>query len=75
MPEAGQSKAEPLRLDDDLSRFIIRQNIAHYRRLAIETTDPAKRAVINKSLAEEEAKLVDAAIEPGRSKHDERFVT
>ena len=43
--------------DDELSRYIIRQNIEHYRRLAIETTDPVKRSVIQRLLAEESAKL------------------
>ena len=57
--------------DQELSRYIIRHNIEHYRKLAIETADPAKRAVINKLLAEEEAKLV----EPGRAEHNRGVVT
>ena len=74
MPDAEQSKADPPRLDDQLSRFIIRLNIAHYQRLAIETTDPAKRAVIKKLLAQEEEKLVDAAIELRRAEHERGVV-
>ena len=37
--------------------FVARQNIEHYRELLKITTDPAERRVIEKLLADEEAKL------------------
>ena len=40
-----------------MERFVIRQNIEHYRELLKITTDPAKRAGIEKLLLEQEAKL------------------
>ena len=40
-----------------MKRFVIRQNIEHYRAMLIITTDPAQRARIEKLLREEEAKL------------------
>ena len=52
-PQLGHCLSE-----DELSRYVTRQNIAHYRRLTIETTDPVKRSIIWKLLAEEEAKLL-----------------
>jgi hypothetical protein len=41
----------------DSPKNIARLNIEHYRRLLAAETDPAKRAMIEKLLAEEEAKL------------------
>jgi hypothetical protein len=41
----------------DSPKNIARLNINHYRRLLVTETDPAKRALIEKLLAEEEAKL------------------
>lgn len=40
-----------------MERFVIRQNIEHYRELLKMTTDPAERAAMEKLLREEEAKL------------------
>lgn len=40
-----------------MDRFINRQNIDRYRRLASEATDPTERQQILRLLAEEEAKL------------------
>ena len=40
-----------------MDKFIIRENIKRYRRLAGESTDPAERSRIMKLLAEEESKL------------------
>ena len=40
-----------------MKRFVIRQNIEHFREMLKITTDPAKRCVIEKLLLEEEAKL------------------
>jgi hypothetical protein len=39
-----------------MEHFIERQNIAHYKDLLEVETDPAKRVVLLKLLAEEEAK-------------------
>ena len=40
-----------------MKRFVIRQNIEHYRVMLTVTTDPAQRPWIEKLLHEEEAKL------------------
>jgi hypothetical protein len=48
----------------DSPKNIARLNIDHYRRLLATETDPSKRAIIQKLLSEEEAKL--------RSLEDER---
>ena len=45
-----------------MKRFVIRQNIEHYRAMLTVTTDPAQRLQIEQLLHEEEAKL---------KKHDE----
>jgi hypothetical protein len=44
-----------------MDRFVTRENIKRYRRLAGESTDPAERSRIMKLLAEEESKLVPQA--------------
>lgn len=41
-----------------MDRFVNRQNIERYRRLAIETTNATERLQIMKLLAEEEAKFM-----------------
>ena len=38
-----------------MKRFVIRQNIEHYRAMLIVTTDPAQRVQIEGLLREEEA--------------------
>jgi hypothetical protein len=40
-----------------MERFVIRQNIEHYRAMLKMTTDPARRAQIEKLLRDEETKL------------------
>ena len=40
-----------------MKRFVLRQNIEHYRALLDITTDPSQRCQIEKLLCEEEAKL------------------
>jgi len=40
-----------------MERFVIRQNIEHYRELRDITTDLERRGVIERLLLEEEAKL------------------
>ncbi len=40
-----------------MKRFVILQNIEHYRALLQITTDPSKRCMIERLLQEEEAKL------------------
>lgn len=40
-----------------MRRFVIRQNVEHYRAMLTITTDPAQRVHIEKLLYEEEAKL------------------
>jgi hypothetical protein len=40
-----------------MKRFVIRQNIEHYRAMLTITTDPVKRLQIEKLLHKEEAKL------------------
>lgn len=40
-----------------MERFVIRQNIEHYRAILKITTDPAERRRIENVLREEEAKL------------------
>ena len=40
-----------------MERFVIRQNIEHYRALLKITPDPAERRRIEKLLLDEEAKL------------------
>jgi hypothetical protein len=44
-------------LERIMKRFVIRQNIEHYRAMLIVTTDPAQRLQIEGLLHEEEAKL------------------
>lgn len=48
-----------------MDRFINRQNIDRYRRLASETTDAAERQQLIRLLAEEEAKF-----RPDQAKRD-----
>ncbi len=40
-----------------MERFVIRQNIEHYREMLKITTDPEQRRQIEKLLLEQEAKL------------------
>jgi hypothetical protein len=40
-----------------MDRFIHEQNLAHYRKILSETTDPKKRQTVLKLLADEQAKL------------------
>ena len=40
-----------------MDKFVARENIKRYRRLAGESTDPAERSRIMKLLAEEESKV------------------
>ena len=40
-----------------MERFVIRQNIEHYREMLKMTTDPARLAQIEKLLRDEEIKL------------------
>ena len=40
-----------------MERFVIRQNIEHYREMLKIVTDPVQRRLIEKLLLEEEAKL------------------
>jgi hypothetical protein len=40
-----------------MKRFVIRQNIEHYRAMLTATTDPAQRLQIEQLLHKEEAKL------------------
>ena len=40
-----------------MERFVLRQNIEHYRAMLENTTDPKQRQLIEKLLFEEEAKL------------------
>lgn len=44
-------------LERVMKRFVMRQNIEHYRALLDITTDAKQREVIEKLLLEEEAKL------------------
>jgi len=44
--------------DKAMSRFVNRQNLNRYRRLASERTDDATRIMILKLLAEEQAKFI-----------------
>jgi len=67
----GQCKAVAP-LERLMKRFVIRQNIEHYRAMLIVTTDPAQRVQIEGLLHEEEAKLKkyddDNKKTPGSSK-------
>ena len=54
-----------------MDRFVNRQNIERYRRLAIETTNATERLQIMKLLAEEEAKFKLEQI-PVRLQHNLR---
>jgi hypothetical protein len=38
-----------------MDRYIHEQNLAHYRKVLSETTDPTKRQTVSKLLADEEA--------------------
>ena len=40
-----------------MQRFVLRQNIEHYRKMLEITPDPAKHRQLEKLLLEEEAKL------------------
>jgi len=55
-----------------MKRFVIRQNIEHYRAMLTVMTDPVQRLQIEKLLHEEEAKLKkyddDNKKTPGSSK-------
>jgi hypothetical protein len=44
-------------LERVMKRFVIRQNIEHYRAILTVTTDPTQRLQIEQLLHEEEAKL------------------
>jgi hypothetical protein len=48
-----------------MDRFIHEQNLAHYRKVLSETTDPAKRLTVLKLLADEQANYAPPL--PGRS--------
>jgi hypothetical protein len=52
----------------DSPKNIARLNIGHYRRLLATETDASKRAMIEKLLAEEEAKL--RALERDGNRHN-----
>ncbi|MGZ5897132.1 MAG: hypothetical protein ACXWJ6_12880 [Xanthobacteraceae bacterium] len=43
-----------------MERFVIRQNIEHYREMLKIVADPVRRSAIEKLLFEEEAKLKKA---------------
>ena len=47
-----------------MERFVIRQNIEHYRAMLKITTDPVQRRQIEKLLLEEEAKLKKSDEDP-----------
>ena len=53
-----------------MQRFVARQNIEHYRLLLKHETDPAKRDVLSKLLAEEEAKFGDPELSLAKAKKD-----
>ena len=53
--------------DHTVDRTVARMNVEHYRRLLAVETDEARRQVLLRLLAEEEAKLADPKT-PGRSK-------
>ena len=40
-----------------MERFVIRQNIKHFRAMLKQTTDPERRRTLEKLLLEEETKL------------------
>jgi hypothetical protein len=40
-----------------VERFVIRQNIEHFRAMLQQTTDPERRRTLERLLLEEEAKL------------------
>ena len=40
-----------------MDRYIHDQNLAHYRKVLAETTDPAKRRAVLKLLADEQANV------------------
>jgi hypothetical protein len=40
-----------------MDRFIHDQNLAHYRKVLAETTDPTKREVVLKLIADEQANV------------------
>lgn len=54
---------------DGVDRTIARLNIAHFRKLLAEEMDEAKRSVVRRLLAEEEAKL--AALDTPPDPRDE----
>ncbi len=49
-----------------MDRTVARLNIEHYRKLLDEEVDQAKRQIILRLLAEEEAKLVSLKTSPGK---------
>ena len=49
-----------------MDRFVARQNLAHYRDLLAEETDPEKRKVLERLLAEEERKTQILADSPAK---------
>jgi hypothetical protein len=53
----------------DSPKNIARLNVEHYRRLLATETEPAKRAIVEKLLAEEEAKLRALGGEGDRHNH------
>jgi len=40
-----------------MQRFVARQNIQHFKEMLAAETDPARRALFERMIAEEEAKL------------------
>lgn len=49
------------------AQMIVMLNIKHYRKLLETESDPAKRAVISKLLAEEQQKLAEVRTDPQSS--------
>jgi hypothetical protein len=54
--ESG-STPSPLSLRFTMDRYIHDQNLAHYRKVLAETTDPTKRETVLKLIADEQAKV------------------
>ena len=50
--------------------WIARANIEHFKKLLETEKDPRRRAVIERELAEEEAKLAELLKKPGEKKQD-----
>ena len=52
-----------------MDRFVAKANIEHYRRKLATETDSAKRQLLARLLAEEEAKLASLNQTPSSKKH------